>query len=38
MIRDSRGELRYREPLLDSTEPNIGRHEALVHAAVAGMG
>ncbi len=38
MIRDGRGELRYREPLLDSTEPNLGRHEALVHAAAAGMG
>ncbi len=33
MIRDNRGELVYRDPVLDSSEPNIGRHEMLVHAA-----
>lgn len=37
MIRNSRGELVYREPILDSTEPNVGRHTALVHAAAAGV-
>ena len=33
MLRDSRGELLYRSPVLQFSEPNIGRHEALVHAA-----
>ena len=36
MLRDSRGELLYRSPVLQSSEPNIGRHEALVHAAAHG--
>lgn len=33
MVRDARGELLFQEPVLQSNEPNIGRHEALVHAA-----
>lgn len=33
MIRDARGELLFGDPVLQSHEPNIGRHEALVHAA-----
>lgn len=33
MIRDARGELLFEEPVLQSHEPNIGLHEALVHAA-----
>jgi signal transduction histidine kinase len=33
MIRDAEGALLFQEPVLLSTEPNIGRHEALVHAA-----
>ncbi|MEZ5318137.1 MAG: HAMP domain-containing sensor histidine kinase [Vicinamibacterales bacterium] len=33
MIRDARGELLFEEPVLHSNEPNIGHHEALVHAA-----
>jgi len=37
MIRDHQGGLLYRDPFLDSTEPNLGRHEALVHAATVGM-
>ena len=36
MLRDSRGELLYRFPVLQFSEPNIGRHEALVHAASRG--
>jgi hypothetical protein len=36
MIRDSQGELLYRSPVLQFSEPNIGRHEALVHAATHG--
>lgn len=37
MIRNGQGELLYRDPVLDITQPEIGRHEALVHAAVVGM-
>lgn len=33
MIRDERGDLLYRSPLLQIAEPSIGHHEALVHAA-----
>lgn len=33
MIRNRRGELLYRDPVLDSSEPNIGQQEMLVHAA-----
>ena len=36
MLRDSRGELIYRSPVLQVLEPNIGRHEALIHAAAHG--
>jgi len=36
MLRDGRGELRYRSPVLEFAEPNIGRHEALIHAAAHG--
>jgi signal transduction histidine kinase len=36
MLRDDRGELFYRSPILELAEPNIGRHEALVHAAAHG--
>lgn len=37
LIRDNRGELLYREPVLDSMEPNLGVHSALVHAATTGL-
>lgn len=33
MIRNRRGELLYRDPILESSEPNIGQQEMLVHAA-----
>jgi signal transduction histidine kinase len=33
MIRNGRGDLLYRSPLLQIAEPSIGHHEALVHAA-----
>ena len=33
MIRDAGGKLLFEEPVLHSHEPNIGQHEALVHAA-----
>ncbi|MGE3841896.1 MAG: sensor histidine kinase [Vicinamibacterales bacterium] len=35
MIRDREGSLIYRDPVLASSEPNIGEQEALVHAAAA---
>lgn len=35
MVRNSRGELLYRDPGLATSEPNIGQQEALVHAALA---
>jgi len=38
LIRDNRGALIYREPILDFMEPNLGRHAALVHAATVGLG
>ena len=34
MIRGHEGELRFREPALQATEPNIGRHTVLTHAAM----
>jgi len=34
MVRNRRGELLYRDPILDSSEPNIGQQEALVHAVM----
>ena len=34
MIRGHNGELRFREPALQATEPNIGRHAVLTHAAM----
>ena len=37
MVRDQLGELRYRSAVLQISEPNIGRHEALVHAAAHGQ-
>lgn len=36
MLRDSRGELLYRSPVLQFAEPNVGLHEALIHAATHG--
>lgn len=33
MVRGGHGELIYRSPLLQVTEPSIGRHEALIHIA-----
>lgn len=33
MVRNDRGELIYRSPVLQVAEPTIGQHEALVHAA-----
>jgi len=36
MVRDNRGALIYRDPILGSTEPSLGEHTALVHAATAG--
>ena len=36
MIRNSRGELVYRDPVLAASEPNIGEQEVLVHAASMG--
>ncbi len=37
MVRDQTGDLRYRSALLQISEPNIGLHEALVHAAAHGQ-
>ena len=37
MVRDQTGDLRYRSTLLQVSEPNIGLHEALVHAAAHGQ-
>ena len=37
LVRDHRGELLYREPILDSMEPNLGRHTALIHAATSNL-
>lgn len=37
MIRDERGDLVYRDASLASSEPNIGRESALVHAAQIGV-
>ena len=35
MVRDHRGDLIYRSPVLQVAEPSIGHHEALIHAAAA---
>jgi signal transduction histidine kinase len=35
MIRSLNGDLEFREPALQATEPNIGRHAVLTHAAMA---
>lgn len=37
MVRTDRGDLLYRSPLLEIAEPNIGQHEALIHAATVGL-
>lgn len=37
MVRSPQGELLYRSSLLEISEPNIGQHEALVHAATVGL-
>jgi signal transduction histidine kinase len=36
MVRDSSGELLYRDPILESLEPALGQHAALIHAASMG--
>ena len=36
MVRNDRGDLIYRSPLLQVAEPSIGHHEALIHAAANG--
>jgi signal transduction histidine kinase len=36
MVRDNHGDLLYRDPILVSTEPTLGQHAALVHAAATG--
>jgi signal transduction histidine kinase len=36
MLRNDKGELLYRSPVLQFAEPNIGLHEVLVHAAARG--
>ena len=36
MVRNNKGELLFRDPILQSTEPTLGQHSALVHAAAAG--
>jgi len=36
IVRDPQGDMLYRSPLLEALEPDIGRHEALVHAAAQG--
>ena len=36
MVRDNHGTLVYRDPILQSTEPGVGEHQALVHAAMVG--
>ena len=36
MVRDARGGLIYRDRILEATEPNLGEHQALVHAAAKG--
>lgn len=36
MVRKADGEMMYRSPRLATSEPDIGRHEALVHAASRG--
>jgi signal transduction histidine kinase len=37
LVRNSRGELIYRDQILEATEPSLGRHQALVHAAASGF-
>lgn len=36
MVRDNRGELLFRDSILQSSEPTLGQHSALVHAAAVG--
>jgi signal transduction histidine kinase len=36
MVRGPHGDLMYASPLLQVSEPNIGKHQALVHAAAVG--
>jgi signal transduction histidine kinase len=36
IVRDNQGALLYRDPILQSDEPTLGQHEALVHAAMVG--
>ena len=36
MVRDNRGALVYRDLILQSTEPSLGEHQMLVHAATSG--
>lgn len=36
MVRDNHGGLIYRDAILQSTEPTLGQHQALVHAATTG--
>jgi signal transduction histidine kinase len=36
MVRDNHGALLYRNPILQATEPALGQHAALVHAATGG--
>ncbi len=36
MLRDRRGALIYRDPILEATEPTLGQHQALIHAAATG--
>ena len=36
IVRNPQGDMLYRSPLLQVSEPNIGQHEALVHAATVG--
>ena len=36
MVRNEGGSLIYQSPLVEASEPNIGQHEMLVHAAAAG--
>ena len=37
IVRDDRGNLLYRDQILQSTEPTLGQHSALVHAASTGV-
>lgn len=37
IVRDDHGNLLYRDQILESTEPTLGQHSALVHAASTGV-